>query len=115
MIWPEKQHTLGILDSEFNQNNKRIGKDAIDNAFRLKKISQEQFATRGKADIDQIISKRCLIDHNHSTHSSFALTSSDISGCHYRIVHTVAELALLRVGIPHSRIYCVWFYTEDGS
>ena len=29
----KKQGTLEILDSEFIQNNKRISKDAIDNAF----------------------------------------------------------------------------------
>ena len=45
-----------MVDSEVNQNNKRIGKDSIDNAFQLKKISQEQFAPREKAAIDQIIS-----------------------------------------------------------
>ena len=101
----KKQRTLGILDSEFNQNNTRIGKDSIDNAFQLKKISQEQFATGEKAAIDQIINKRCLIDHNHSTCSSFALTSSDLAGCYDRIVHTAAALTLLRVGIPHSRVH----------
>ena len=29
----KKQRTLRILDSEFNKNNKHIGKYAIDNVF----------------------------------------------------------------------------------
>ena len=100
MLWTEKKSALGILDSECNQNNKRIGKYTIDNAFWLKKISQEQFTTRGKAAVDQIINKRYLLDHNHSTHSSFSLTSSDLVGCYDRIVHTATALTLLYVGIP---------------
>ena len=29
----KKQRNLGILDTEFNQCNKRIGKDSMDNAY----------------------------------------------------------------------------------
>ena len=99
-----KQRTLGILDTEFNQNNKRIGRDGMNNALRLKKIAKEQFAIKNTSSIDQIVSKRCVLDHNRSTRRCVALTSSDLEGCYDRIVHTAAALALLRVGIPHTKI-----------
>ena len=67
-------------------------------------MSREQFSTRGKAAIDQIISKRCLIYPNHSTCSSITLTSSDLAGCYNCIVHKDAAFALLRVGIPELKI-----------
>ena len=70
----------------------------------IKKVPQEQFTTRGKAAIDQVISKRSLIDHNHLTRSRFTLTSSDLAGCYDRILYTSTALTLLHIGIPHSRI-----------
>ena len=108
---PKKQRTLGILDSELNQNNKRIGKDAINIAFRLKNISQKEINQR-KAGIDQIISKWCLLDHNYSTCSSFSLTSSNLADYYDHIVHTAAAMSLLRVSIPHSRIYSMFDFIQ---
>ena len=99
-----KQRTIGILDTEFNQSNKIIGKDAMTNGFKMGAIATEQFAVKKSAAIHQIISKRCMIDHHHSKRSCFSLTSSDLLGCYDRIIHTAAALALLRVGIPHSKI-----------
>ena len=100
----KKQRTIGILDTEYNHNNKKIGKRGMDNAISLKKVAAEQFAVKNTSAIEQIISKRCTIDHHQSKRTCFALTSSDLSGCYDRIVHTAAALALLRVGIPHSKI-----------
>ena len=100
----KKQRTIGILDTEFNQNNKRMGKDAAQNSTLLHKTAPEQFATKGSAAIDQTICKRCLIDHHQSKRLSFALTSSDLAGCYDRIIHSAAAMALLRVGIPHNKI-----------
>ena len=100
----KKQRTIGILDTEYNQNNKKIGKRGIDNAISLNKVATEQFAIKNTSAIDQIVSKRCTIDHYQSKRTCFSLTSSDLSGCYDRIVHTAAALALLRVGIPHSKI-----------
>ena len=41
-----KQRTLGILDTEFNQNNKRIGRDGMNNRMSLNKVAKEQFALK---------------------------------------------------------------------
>ena len=98
------QRTLGILDTEFNQSNKKIGKMGMDNAIDRQKLAPEQFAVRNSSAIDQIVSKRCIIDHHHSKRRCFTLTSSDLDGCYDRIIHTAAALALLRVGIPINRI-----------
>ena len=100
----EKQRTIGILDTEYNQSNKKIGYDAMNHALSLQKIAPEQFAVKHTAAIEQIVSKRCMIDHNQSKRQCFSLTSSELAGCYDRIIHTAAALALLRVGIPHSKI-----------
>ena len=99
-----KQRTIGILDTEFNQSNKRTGKDAMNLAIENKIIANEQFAVKNVAPIHQIISRRCFVDHHHSKRRCFSITSSDLAGCYDRIVHTAAALALLRAGIPHTKI-----------
>ena len=37
----KRQRTLGILDTELNQNNKRIGRGGMNNGLKLNKIAQE--------------------------------------------------------------------------
>ena len=59
-----KQRTLGILDTEFNQNNKRIGCDGMNNAMSLNKVAKEQFALKNSAAPEQIVSKRAVLDHS---------------------------------------------------
>ena len=36
------------------------------------------------------------------------MTSCDLAGCYDRIVHTAAALALLRIGVPHAKIECMF-------
>ena len=99
-----KQRTLGILDTEYNQNNKRIGYEGMKNATDLNKIAREQFAIKNSAAVEQIVSKRAVIDHSQYMRKTILLASSDLEACYDRIIHTAASLALLRVGIPHSKI-----------
>ena len=103
-----KQRTIGILDTEFNQSNKRLGRDAMTFALRDKSIAAEQFAIKNVSAIDQVVSKRCMIDHHKSKRKCFSLCSSDLAGCYDRIVHTAAALALLRVGISHTKIHTMF-------
>ena len=37
----KKQRTIGILDTKFNQNNKRMGRDAANNSKLLNKTVPE--------------------------------------------------------------------------
>ena len=99
-----KQRTIGILDTEFNQSNKRLGKDAMNQALAYNKVAHEQFAIKNVSPIFQIISRRCIVDHHMSKRKCFSMTSSDLAGCYDRIVHTAAALAMLRVGVPHTKI-----------
>ena len=62
----KRQHITRILDRKLNQNNKRMGRDAVKNARLINKIAPEQFATKGSDSIYQTIFKICLIDHHHS-------------------------------------------------
>ena len=103
-----KQRTLGILDTEFNQSNKRIGRDGMENALALKKVAKEQFAIKNCAAPEQIVSKRAVLDHSQYMREIILLASSDLEACFDRIIHTAAALALLRVGISHAKIHTMF-------
>ena len=103
-----KHRTIGLLDTRFNHMNKRIGYSAMNNAIKLDSLAVEQFSRPGRSAIGQCISKRCTIDHHASRRLTFAMTSCDLAGCYDRIVHTAAALALLRIGVPHAKIECMF-------
>ena len=100
----KKQRTIGILDTEFNQCNKRIGRDAMNHALKQKKIAKEQFAIKNSAAPEQIVSKRSVLDHSQYMRIIILLASADLEACYDRIILTAASLELLRIGISHERI-----------
>ena len=102
------QRKLGIVNTEFNNNNKIIAQSISTHSRKLGTIAKEKFATKGSASIDQIITNRCYIDHNHSQKKSFALISVDLEGCYDIILHLAAALALFSIGIPHARIHSMF-------
>ena len=63
----KKQRTLVILDTEYNQNNKILGKNTTDNGLSLKTIATEQFAKPGSSSMDQMVAKRNIMDHHQYT------------------------------------------------
>ena len=96
--------TLGILDTEFNNNNGVVGHQAKYNGKDLKTTAIEQFAKPGYSALDENIDKRCILDHQQSIRDCVALASSDLAGCYDRIIHTAAALEMLRIGVSHTRI-----------
>ena len=60
------QRRLGILDSEFDNNNKEISKTSTDNGISLGSIALEQFARPGKSALDETMTNMCFIYYNHS-------------------------------------------------
>ena len=81
-----------------------IGRTAVCNSIELGEIADEQFARKERSAVEEIIAKRCVIDHQQAQRQSFALTSCDLAGCYDRIIHTAAALAPLRIGVSHTRI-----------
>ena len=97
------QRKLGILDTEFNNNNKLVARETRDNGLQLGAIAEEQFSRKGRSAIEDTLSKRLFIDHQQSQRRCFALTSSDLGGCYDRIIHTAAAVALLRIGVSKKK------------
>ena len=97
------QRILGILDSKFKNNNKFIGKQTKANGLFLGTAASKQFTRPGQSTIKESTVKRSTIDHQQSQRQCFSITSCDLVRCYDRVVNNVALLALLRIGVSHSK------------
>ena len=72
------QRRLGILDTEFNKNNKIVTKVTRDNGLKFKSIAAEQFSRKEIFVINDTLSKRLFINNHRSKRTWLALTSSNV-------------------------------------
>ena len=98
------QHTLGILDTKFNHNNSIVGRQTKFNGMDLNTTAVEQFSKPGSSVIDESTATRCIMDHQHINGKCLTITSCDLTCCYDSIVHTTTAIALLRIGVSHTRI-----------
>ena len=103
-----KQRTLGILDTEYNQCNKTLQRQAISLALKHNQLAPEQYSRPGRDCRDHALNRRLTADCRQYERTCWSLSMSDLTGCYDRIVHTAAALALLRLGIPKQKIHVMF-------
>ena len=95
-----KMRTIQMMNSEFQSNNKRVGKAAMAYAERNNLIPPGQFGSRKKHQaIDLALSKRLTWDLLLLQRRAAGWISNDAKSCFDRIVHWVAIISLMRYGI----------------
>ena len=104
----EKQRALGILDSEFNHNNRSLQYDAMQSALKNNTIAVEQYSRPARSCIAHALNRRLTADDRQSKRLCWALAMSDLTGCYDRIIHNAAALALLRIGVSHAKIHSMF-------
>ena len=93
--------SIVLTESDFNFNNKILGRRAIQHAKEIDGIAPEQYGSRKyKSSIDQALHKRITYDIIRQTKRPGLLCSNDAKSCYDRIVHSVAALAYKRIGVP---------------
>ncbi len=96
----DKLRAILLFEAAFNQNNKKLGRDMMYNAEQLNQIAKEQYGSRkNKAAIEQCLNKRLTFDLARQLKRPLAMCSNDAKSCYARIVHSVASLCLLRMGV----------------
>ena len=71
-------------------------------------IAPEQFGSRKRhAPIDQVLIKTLFYDVLRMKRQDGYLCSNDAKACYDRITHSIASLALQRVGLPIAPINCM--------
>ena len=97
----EKLRAILLYESDFNQNNKRFGRQLMFIAEKYKGMAMEQFGSRkNMSSIDQSLNKCLTFDLWRQLRTPGALCSNDAKSCYDRIVHNFASLCLQRLGAP---------------
>ena len=105
----DKLRAILLYEADFNQNNKKIGREMMYTAEDLQAIAPEQFGSRsGLTSIDHSLNKRLTYDIIRQKKRPSAVCSNDAKSCYDRIVHSVASLAMQRVGAPVEPIICMF-------
>ena len=100
----EKLRTIVLFESDFNQENKRLGREAMNLALDKNMISEEQYSRPGRSAQDNATNKRLMFDYQRIKRQGFGMCACDLKSCYDRIVHNAASLALQRVGVRKSDI-----------
>ena len=104
----DKQRTLGILDTEYNQCNKILQKQAMSLALRTNQLAPEQYSRPGRDCRDHALNRKLTADCRQYERKCWSISMSDLTGCYDRIVHTAAALALIRLGIKKEKIHVMF-------
>ena len=100
----EKLRTIVLYESDFNHENKRLGREAINLALDKNLIAEEQYSRPGRSAQDNALNKRLMFDHQRAKREAFGICACDLKSCYDRIVHNAASLALQRVGVRQSDV-----------
>jgi hypothetical protein len=97
----DKLYTLLLLDPEFNQNNKALGRAAMLNAKEHSQIPPEQYGSRKRhRAIEAALNNVLTQDIWRQKRQSGTLCSNDANSCYDLVVHSFAILSMLRLGCP---------------
>ena len=90
----DKLRAILLYEADFNQNNKKLGREMMYSAEDLRAIAKEQYGSRSQLTaINQSLNKRLTYDIIRQKKRPGALCSNDAKSCYDRIVHSVASLA----------------------
>ena len=104
----KKLRTIVLYEADYNHENKRIGRDAMTQALQQGQLADEQYSRPGRSSQDNALNKRLVFDHFRFNKQNFGMFACDLKSCYDRIVHTAASIALQKVGVPLSKIKCMF-------
>jgi hypothetical protein len=89
-----------LYEADFNQNNKRLGREMLLQAESHDAVAVEQYGSRKNMSAsDQSLNKALTFDLWRQFRQRGALCCNDAKACYDRIVHSCASLCIQRVGI----------------
>jgi hypothetical protein len=101
----DKLRAILLYEADFNQNNKKLGRQMLAIAEQFDAIAPEQFGSRKfLSAVDQSLNKALTFDLWRQHCTCAALCSNDAKGCYDRIVHNVASLCMQCVRVPREPI-----------
>jgi len=106
----DKLRTILLYEVEFNQLNKITGRNYVALAKELPQgVAPEQYGSKkGHSAINQGLNKALCFDNLQQLCQPGAVCSTDAKSCYDRMAHSIASLALQRVGVPEEPIICIF-------
>ena len=105
---PNKQRTIHLIEGSLSEGCKIIfSRRMMWRAKILQLIPDDQFAKKNSTSSDAALLNVLLFDHMRLTRTSGVSIANDLNSCYDRMVHTVASLALRRIGAPKSAVRCM--------
>ena len=97
----ERLRTILLMEAQWNNNNKIIGRELLWHAERQDLIAPEQYGSRKNRSANtQALNKKLVQDLFRQQRLTGAIGSNDAKSCYDRIVHSVAMLSMRRVDYP---------------
>jgi hypothetical protein len=111
----DKLRAILLYEANFNQNNKKLGRDMMYTAEQLQVVVKEQYGSlKHKAAIEQWLNKRLTFDLARQLKRPLAICFNDAKSCYDRIVDSMASLCVRRMGMEEPPIVCM-FTTIDSK
>jgi len=95
-------------------HNKRLGREAMRRAERCGGVAREQFGSRKRKSADlQALNTRLFYDHILLQRTPATSVFIDLVSNYDLVTHSIASLALQRVGTPKAPILCTFTTLQD--
>ena len=105
----DKLRAILLYKADFNQNNKKIGREMMYYAEDLQLIAKEQYGSRKSLSaVDHSLNKTLTYDLIRQLKKPGALCSNNAKSCYDCIVHLLASLAMQRMGMEQAQIVCMF-------
>jgi len=98
--------TVLLLEADFNMNNKKPGKEAMEIGERLHLLTRDNYGGRKKLRAAEIsMNQQLTYDSIRGRRGKAVIISNDAKGCYDRIAHIVAKLALRKLGASRTGLH----------
>jgi hypothetical protein len=99
LILVHKLRTIVLMSSQFNTNNKKLGRDVMHHAEELHLLPPDQGGSRKDHRSNELgLNKVLAFDLMRQLRQAGALCCNDAKSCYDRIVHSIAILCMVRLG-----------------
>ena len=96
----EKMRTIQLMATEFNTNNKQLGRDMMNHAEACQILPEEHGGSRkGKQAVEQVLNKRLALDVTRQTRRAAGLVGTDAASCYDRMAHVPTSISMQRLGV----------------
>ena len=109
----DRLRTLVLFESDFNHNNKFLGREMMHQMIDREFIANEQYSRPGRKCIDHVVNRKLYFDIVRYQKTSAAMAAVDLKSCYDRVAHAPAYLAMRSYGIPSEPLECMFQAIQD--